>query len=151
MSKLTPDKLLLFEKVLLLKSLAIFNDTPETILSELAPLMQEEEFEKNSILFNEGDIGDCMFVIYKGEVKIHKGATTLAVLKEKEVFGELSLLDSETRSATATANTDCFLFKIDQGPFYELVETRPEVAKGFIKILCQRLRAQNEKAAAGNR
>jgi CRP/FNR family transcriptional regulator, cyclic AMP receptor protein len=151
MSKLTPDKLLLFEKVLLLKSLAIFNDTPETILSELAPLMQEEEFEKGAILFNEGDIGDCMFIIYKGEVKIHKGATTLAVLKEKEVFGELSLLDSETRSASATANTDCFLFKIDQEPFYELVETRPEVAKGFIKILCQRLRAQNEKAVAGNR
>lgn len=151
MSKLTPDKLLLFEKVLLLKSLAIFNDTPETILSELAPLMQEEEFEEGAVLFNEGDIGDCMFVIYKGEVKIHKGATTLAVLKEKEVFGELSLLDSETRSASATANTDCFLFKIDQEPFYELVETRPEVAKGFIKILCQRLRAQNEKAVTANR
>jgi CRP/FNR family transcriptional regulator, cyclic AMP receptor protein len=151
MIKLTPDKLLLFEKVLLLKSLAIFNDTPETILSELAPLMQEEEFEKGAILFNEGDIGDCMFVIYKGEVRIHKGSTTLAILKEKEVFGELSLLDSETRSASATANSDCFLFKIDQEPFYELVETRPEVAKGFIKILCQRLRAQNEKAVAANR
>ena len=151
MSKLSPDKLLLFEKVLILKSLAIFSESPETILSELAPLMQEEEFEKGAILFSEGDIGDCMFVIYKGEVKIHKGSTTLAVLKEKEVFGELSLLDSETRSASATANTDCFLFKIDQEPFYELVETRPEVAKGFIKILCQRLRAQNEKAVAANR
>ena len=151
MSKLSPDKLLLFEKVLILKSLAIFSESPETILSELAPLMQEEEFEKGTILFSEGDIGDCMFVIYKGEVKIHKGSTTLAVLKEKEVFGELSLLDSETRSASATANTDCFLFKIDQEPFYELVETRPEVAKGFIKILCQRLRAQNEKAVAANR
>ena len=63
----------------------------------------------------------------------------------------LSLLDSETRSASATANTDCFLFKIDQEPFYELMETRPEVAKGFIKILCQRLRAQNEKAVAANK
>lgn len=151
MSKQSPDKLLLFEKVLILKSLAIFRESPETILSELAPLMQEEEFEKGTILFSEGDIGDCMFVIYKGEVKIHKGSTTLAVLKEKEVFGELSLLDSETRSASATANTDCFLFKIDQEPFYELVETRPEVAKGFIKILCQRLRAQNEKAVTANR
>lgn len=150
MSKQSPDKLLLFEKVLILKSLAIFRESPETILSELAPLMQEEEFEKGTILFSEGDIGDCMFVIYKGEVKIHKGSTTLAVLNEKEVFGELSLLDSETRSASATANTDCFLFKIDQEPFYELVETRPEVAKGFIKILCQRLRAQNEKAVTTN-
>jgi CRP-like cAMP-binding protein len=148
MADFIPDKLLLFEKVLILKSLAIFSESPETILSELAPLMQEEEVEQGTVLFNEGDTGDCMYIIYKGQVKIHKGSTTLAILKEKEVFGELSLLDSETRSASATANSDCFLFKIDQEPFYELMETRPEVAKGFIKILCQRLRAQNEKAVA---
>jgi len=148
MAEFIPDKLLLFEKVLILKSLNIFSESPETILSELAPLMQEVEVESGTLLFSEGDIGDCMYIIYKGQIKIHKGATTLAILKEKEVFGELSLLDSETRSASATANTDCFLFKIDQEPFYELVETRPEVAKGFIKILCQRLRAQNEKAVA---
>jgi len=144
------NKLLLFEKVLVLKSLGIFSETPETILSELAPLMQEEEAEAGRVLFNEGEIGDCMYIIYKGEVRIHKGKVTLAILDEKQVFGELSLLDSETRSASATAHTDCFLFKIDQEPFYELLETRSEVAKGFIKILCQRLRAQNEKAAKTN-
>jgi CRP/FNR family transcriptional regulator, cyclic AMP receptor protein len=147
MTEAYQHKLLLFEKVLILKSLSIFSETPETILSELAPLMKEEEVEANHALFNEGDVGDCMYVIYKGEVKIHKGKAILAILKEKEVFGELSLLDSETRSASATTHTDCFLFKIDQEPFYELLETRPEVAKGFIKILCQRLRALNEKAA----
>ena len=150
MSDISNNKLLLFEKVLVLKSLGIFSETPETILSELAPLMQEEEAEAGHVLFNEGEIGDCMYIIYKGEVKIHKGKVTLAILDEKQVFGELSLLDSETRSASATAHTDCFLFKIDQEPFYELLETRPEVAKGFIKILCQRLRAQNEKAAKTN-
>ena len=151
MPYITHDKLLLLEKVLVLKSLAIFKETPETILSELAPLMQEEEAEAGTVLFKEGDAGDCMYIIYKGDVKIHKGSTTLAILQEKDVFGELSLLDSETRSATATANTDCFLFKIDQEPFYELLESRPEIAKGFIKILCQRLRAQNERSVANSR
>jgi CRP/FNR family transcriptional regulator, cyclic AMP receptor protein len=141
-------KLILFEKVLILKSLAMFRETPETILSELAPLMKEEEMEEGHELFKEGEAGDCMYIIYKGEIRIHKGTTTLAILKEKEVVGELSLLDSETRSATATAHTDCFLFKIDQEPFYELMETRPEVATGIIKILCQRLRALNEKTVA---
>lgn len=141
----SPDKLLLFEKVLILKSLSLFNETPETILSELAPLLEEIEYEQGTPVFNEGDIGDSMYVIYKGEVKIHKGNSTLAILKEKEVFGELSLLDSETRSASATCNTDCFLFKLDQDPFYELLEARPEIARGFIKILCQRLRLLNEK------
>ena len=140
------DNLLLVEKVLILKSLSIFKDTPEHILADLAPLMQEEEYEKDTIIFNEGEIGDCMYIIYQGEIKIHKGQVTLAILKEKEVFGELALLDAEMRSASATTNTDCILFRIEQEPFYELIENRPEVARGFIKILCQRLRAQNEKS-----
>jgi CRP/FNR family transcriptional regulator, cyclic AMP receptor protein len=140
------EKLLLIEKVLVLKSLSLFKDTPESILAELAPIMLEIEVPETAEIFKEGDVGDCMYIIYEGEVRIHKGSNTLAILYSKEVFGELSLLDSETRSATATAYKDCFLFKIDQEPFYELMEERPEIAKGFIKILCQRLRAQNEKA-----
>ncbi len=146
MAEANNDSLLLVEKVLILKSLSIFKDTPEHILADLAPLMEEEEYEQDTLIFKEGEIGDCMYIIHQGEVKIHKGNTTLAILKEKEVFGELALLDSELRSASATTNTDCVLFRIEQEPFYELIDNRPEVAKGFIKILCQRLRAQNEKS-----
>ena len=147
MASNTNQQLLLLEKVLLLKSLSIFKDTPETTLAELAPLMQEEEIESGTVVFKEEDPGDCMYIILSGKIQIHKGKTTLAILNEKEVFGELSLLDAETRSATATAQTDCILFKIDQEPFYELIDTRPEVARGFIKILCNRLRQINEKTA----
>ncbi|HEY5968885.1 MAG TPA: cyclic nucleotide-binding domain-containing protein [Chitinophagaceae bacterium] len=140
------NRLLLIEKVLVLKSLNLFKDTPENVLADLAPLMKEIQYEQGTEIFKEGEIGDSMYIIQQGNIKIHKGNTTLAILKEKEVFGELSLLDADTRSATATADTDCTLYKIDQEPFYELMDERPEVAKGFIKILCQRLRTMNEKS-----
>ena len=149
MTQSNTDRLLLVEKVFILKSLSIFKDTPEHILADLAPIMREEEFDENTLIFNEGDLGDCMYIIHQGSVKIHKGDTTLAILKEKEVFGELSLLDAEARSASATTASSCILFSINQEPFYELIESRPEVARGFIKILCQRLRAQNEKSVQG--
>jgi len=148
MAPANSDGLLLVEKVLILKALSIFKDTPEHILADLAPLMEEEEYEQGTLIFREGEIGDCMYIIHQGEVNIHKGGTTLAILKEKEVFGELSLLDAEVRSASATTHSDCMLFRIEQEPFYELIDNRPEVARGFIKILCQRLRAQNEKSIA---
>ena len=102
MEQYNSDGLLLVEKVLILKSLSIFKDTPEHILADLAPLMQEEEYEQGSLIFEEGEIGDCMYIIQQGEVRIHKNNTTLAILKEKEVFGELALLDAEQRSASAT-------------------------------------------------
>lgn len=145
MNRHSQDPLLLIEKVLILKALTIFRETPENILADLAPLMEEEAFEQDTLIFNEGEIGDCMYIIHRGAVRIHKGQTNLAILGEKEVFGELSLLDAETRSASATSSTDCTLFRIDQEPFYELIDTRPEIARGFIKILCKRLRDQNEK------
>ncbi len=140
------QRLLLIEKVLLLKSLSLFEETPETILAELAEILVEQEFEKEQNVFKTGDEGHCMYIIFKGEVKIHKGEHTFAVLKENDFFGELSLLDTDTRSASATANTETLLLKIDQEPFYELMESRIEVAKGIIKTLCRRLKAQNEKS-----
>ncbi len=69
MSQHTGDRLLLIEKVLLLKSLPIFRDTPENILADLAPLMQEEEFEQGTTIFREGEIGDCMFIIKLSQIK----------------------------------------------------------------------------------
>lgn len=146
MPQFDQSRLLLVEKVLILKSLSIFSDTPEHILADLAPLMEEEEYETDTLIFMEGEFGDCMYIIHQGEVKIHKENVTLAILNEKEVFGELALLDPEVRSASATTVTNCVLFRIDQEPLYEVIENRPEVARGFIKILCKRLRAQNEKS-----
>jgi CRP-like cAMP-binding protein len=139
------ERLLLIEKVLLLKSLNIFSDTPENVLADLAPLMQDMELAEDAVIFKEGDFGDSMYIIYQGEVEIYKSNTTLAILKEKEVFGELSLIDSESRSVSVRAHTDCYLFKIDQEPFFELLDSRPEIAKGFLRMLCKRLRILNEK------
>jgi CRP-like cAMP-binding protein len=140
------NQLLILEKVLLLKSLSIFEETPETILAEVANILEEEDVEKNTTLFKSGDIGNCMYVIYKGEVKIHKEDHTLVVLKQNDFFGELSLLDTETRSASATTLTQAYLLKIDQEAFYELMENRIEVARGIIRTLCKRLRVQNQKS-----
>ena len=139
------QRLPLNEKVALLKSLDIFEKTPEPILAELAPLMQEMTMEEGTDIFKEDDPGDSMYIIYAGQVHIHRRKTTLAILRQHQVFGELSLLDAESRSATATTKTDAVLFKIEQEPFYKLVDTRPEIARGFIKMLCGRLRTLNEK------
>src|SRR5580765_3386744 len=98
-------KLILIEKVIVLKSLTIFSETPETILAEIAHLVEEVELPKDAVIFKEGDIGNCMYIIFRGTVRIHKKNQTLATFNEKEFFGELSLLDPETRSASATALT----------------------------------------------
>ena len=137
--------LMLIERVLLLKSLSIFSDTPENILAEIVHLMVESQVPAGTKIVKEGETGDCMYIIFDGGVNISKEDQLLAKLGQKDFFGELSLLDTETRSATATATSDCVLFRIDQEPFYDMMESRPEVVRGVIKILCQRIRSINEK------
>jgi CRP-like cAMP-binding protein len=141
-------RLLLIEKVLLLKSLSIFSETPETVLAEVAELLEEVDFENGHIIFEEGDVGNCMYIIFKGEVKIYKGSHQLAILTENNLFGELALLDTETRSASVAAHTDVLLLKLDQEPFYDLMENRVEVAKGIIATLCKRIRTLNAQLQA---
>ena len=109
-------------------------------------ILEEEEFKAGKQIFSVGEEAHCMYIIFKGEVRIHKDEHTLAVLKENDFFGELSMLDTDTRSASASAQTETLLLKIDQEPFYELMESRIEVAKGIIKTLCKRLKAMNEKS-----
>lgn len=141
----TDHRLLLIERVLLLKSINLFQDTPETILAEMAHLMHEMEVAEDTVIFREGEVGSCMYIIYKGSVQISKGSQALVMLGEKDFFGELSLLDTENRSATAKAVKDTILYFIDQEPFYDLMESRPEVVRGIMRILSQRLRTANQR------
>ncbi len=87
-----------------------------------------------------------MYFIYKGKIRIHDGDHTLATLQDNEILGELSVLDSETRSATATTIEESVLLKLDQEPFYEIIMNNAGVLKGILKTLCKRLRETNIKS-----
>ncbi len=86
-----------------------------------------------------------MYIIYTGQIGIYDGKKQLALFDKGEIFGELALLDTEPRSATTVAETDTLVFRIDQEDFFELMEERDEILKNVLRILCQRIRAQNEK------
>lgn len=135
------------KEVSLLKKTDIFKNTPEADLEVIANILENISLKNGDSIFTKGDIGDCMYIVEKGSVRIHDGAYTFAILKENEVFGELSLLDSETRSASATCNDDCILLKLDQLPFYKILAKDQEVLKGILQMLCRRIRMLDEKSA----
>lgn len=135
--------MLIIEKVLLLKNSEIFRSSRESDLMEIASICHEIYLDKDTLIFRKGDKGNCMYFIHSGKVLIHDGHHQLAVLSENEIFGELSLLDAEARSASATALTDCTLLKIEQEPFFDLVATNSDILKGIMRTLCRRLREQD--------
>ncbi len=135
------------QKVSLLKKTDIFRNTPEEDLVAIAAILQELTLKPGDAIFAKGDVGDCMYIIEKGSIRIHDGAYTFAFLKENEVFGELSLLDAETRSASATCDQESIILKLEQPPFYDILSKDQEVLKGILKMLCRRIRVLDEQSA----
>lgn len=135
--------MLIIEKILLLKNSDIFKSCNEADLVEIASICKESQVDKGITLFKKGDSGNCMYFIYSGTVSVHDGEHQLATLGDNEIFGELSLLDSETRSASVTTLTDCIFLKIEQEAFYDVVAINTDILKGIMRTLCRRLREQD--------
>lgn len=128
------------EKVLILKTINLFNSTPDEILADVAALLKEIELPSGGTIFQKGDSGDCMYIIVSGTVKVHDGAHILNTLHDGDVFGEMAVLDPEPRLASITALEETKLLRLEQQPFFELMEDRIEVAYGVIHVLSGRLR-----------
>jgi CRP-like cAMP-binding protein len=130
------------EKVLILKAVGIFAETPDEVLADVAELLHEHEAPAGTRIFARGDAGTSMYIIVDGEVRVHDGDHVLNHLYTRDVFGEMALLDPEPRVASVTAVADTRLLRLDQEPFYELMDERNEVARGVIRVLTQHLRAR---------
>jgi ATP:ADP antiporter, AAA family len=130
----------LIEKVLILRTVSIFAGVPESILAEVAALLEESELKLGETLFSKGEAGDCLYIIVQGRLRVHDGERLLSQLDERDVVGEMAVLDSSPRLASVTADTQATLLKLDQGALYELMADRVEVARGIIHVLMRRLR-----------
>lgn len=130
------------EKKQILRTVHLFAETPETILDDIAHLLQEITCPGGATLIEQGEAGDAMYILIAGRVRVHSGGRTLAVLEEGSVFGEMAALDPEPRSASVTALEELRLLQLERASFHQLITSRPEITLGVIHILCQTLRAR---------
>ncbi len=103
----------------------------------------ERVFEAGSVIFEEGDAGEVLFVIQSGEVELTRmgltGRQAVARLGCGEFFGEMSVVVREPRTARAVATTDCRLLELDGATLEAMCVERPEIAIRIIRRLTDRL------------
>ena len=109
--------------------------------------MKHLEYESGSILFNQGDSGDELFIILSGSISISVktsdgGMVEVAVLGEGQFLGEMSIFDSSPRSATCIIKNDAALLSFSRDDFFDLIHNNPETA---IKILYRMLNTTIER------
>lgn len=102
---------------------------------------------KDEVLFHKGNVGNQMYVVLGGKIGIYNGSTIIAVLRTGDMFGEMSLVTSEPRSATARAMEDSKLFVLSQTTFDKLLTKRVaiRILMNVIKTLSHRLKDSNQQ------
>lgn len=122
-------------------------------LEALVVLCEEENHQAGDRIFEQGSTGLCMYVILKGSVRVvHDSdgqSVELAVLKEGDFFGELSLIDDEPRSASVIALEDCQLLVVTRMVVGVLAGIKPGAAIQLLaaigRSLVKRLRTGNQR------
>ena len=99
-----------------------------------------QTFAAGETIFTEGTTGREMYVVLEGSVEIRVGNKTLDVTGPGGVFGEMALIDSNARSATAIAKDDCTLASVDERQFLRMVERTPTFTLNVMQALAGRLR-----------
>ncbi|MFN2143180.1 MAG: cyclic nucleotide-binding domain-containing protein [Candidatus Promineifilaceae bacterium] len=140
-----PGSLVDLQKLFVLKGVDLFGQSNDELLGQVALLLDEVDLAGGQTLFQKGDPGRSLYIVAEGQVRVHDEDRTLAYLDEGEVFGEMALLDSEPRLASVTAVIPTQLLRLEQGPFFELLQAEPELARGIITMLSRRLRTRLEE------
>ena len=128
-----------------LSHISIFEGLPQAELSALQELCITRTYPKNTVIINEGDQANAMFICTEGKVKVYVSDENgrefvLNSMGPGEYFGELSLLDDETRSAsviTTDKSTFSILYKDD---FSKVVLNNPTIALVLLRNLANRIR-----------
>lgn len=132
-----------------LLAINVFAALDAGVLEELAHAVEERALSAGDRVFEEGEPGDTLYAIAEGMVRIEKrivaseaASKTLSLLTQGELFGEMSVIDSQPRSASAVAAEPTRLFCISRSAFEALLARNPRPAVG---LLFSVMRAMNER------
>jgi len=101
-------------------------------------------YEPGEYIFRVGDAGDYMGVLTYGRIEILKGGKAISVGEAGSMFGEMGLIDHQTRAADVVAVSYCKVMEIREGQFMALIEKNPPFSLTVMRLLTERLRKQTD-------
>ena len=125
---------------LALRAAPLFSAVPADALLPVAALCSTTELDAGEVLFHEGEIGDALYVIVRGGVRVERAGEMLATFGAGECVGEMAALDWEPRSATVVATEPTHLIRLDRTDLLDLLGDQPPLVDRLVGVLAARLR-----------
>jgi len=138
--------LTVIEKMMLIRQVPIFAELDPDDLEELADIVEERRVDPGKDVFREGDPGDAVYLIVKGEVTVFTGGSddrperVLSLLGSGACIGEMAVLDASPRSATVRANERTRMLRVPGEGFKRVMSERPEMSAAIVAELVKRMR-----------
>ena len=113
---------------------------PEALVAAIDPRLEDVTLEAGEVLFNEGEVGDAVYLVVEGKLRVVSDGLTLVTRTRGDCVGEIALIDDEPRSAAAVADTPVKLLRWERQDFQKTLDKDPEAARGIFKMLTGKLR-----------
>jgi CRP/FNR family cyclic AMP-dependent transcriptional regulator len=107
--------------------------------------------DAGTTIFRAGDPRDHMYAVVEGQVDIFVNGKLVETVEAGGIFGEMALIDAESRTATAVARTDTKVVPVDERRFLFLIQQTPNFALHVMRVLSERLRRINERFVRATR
>jgi HEAT repeat protein len=138
------------DKILRLKGIQIFEELSVSELAAVASVTEEVVYPEGETVIREGEPGDTMYLIIKGEVKVIKGQEggqeiELDRIRAGDYFGEMALFEDVSRSATIRTAEESRFLVLRKQEFTEIVREYPQIALHICKVFSQRIRVLHQK------
>jgi len=120
-------------------------ETTVSIIDLLPSETPLKSIPPGEVVFAQGDGGNVMYVVIEGEVSVLLDGKVVETVRAGGVVGEMALIDSQPRSATAISRTRCLVSPVDERRFMELIGREPEFALTVMRVMAKRLRRMDSE------
>ena len=137
------------EKITFLRASPLFATLPLEELYHIALSVQQESVTEGTAVIKQGGLGDKMYIVVRGQMEVRRfdeddtEGQQIAVLAEKQVFGDMALLDQEPRSASVIALEEGHLLSLQRSDLERVLRRYSSISFSMIQMLCRRLRESN--------
>ena len=138
------------ERTMTLKAVPFFTQLSDRELDVVRAVASEKSYPKTAVVLTEGEMGDSLYMIQSGKVKVFIGdedgrEIILKILNPGDFFGEMSMIDKQPRSASVTTIDASTFLVLTHAAFEKCVEQAPRIAAMVMQILAQRVREADRK------
>jgi CRP/FNR family cyclic AMP-dependent transcriptional regulator len=124
----------------------LFANLPKRHLRSIAKVTGVREYEKGASVIREGNPGSTFYVLLDGRARVVRGGRTVTHLSTGDFFGEISLLDAGSRTASVTAESSLRCLSLGQKDFAKILAGEPVLAARVLREVAARLRRSERSA-----